>query len=197
MEFWCRLWIWMIGIPCRYDYEFSCWHFNNGSVMNIWVFKHTHPSLKDELLVKAPAGWCVRIKGLPGLGAEGAVKTATGAHSRYNGTCWNWGGRAYDIRSCWKFYKSNKRHTFICMSQHFFSSENSSSPLTLVYASFMKARLASAGSRNSTIAVRPDGGSRTLPRDPWGENRASSSETCTPEGKFFTRITELLRWPDA
>lgn len=65
--------------------------------------------------------------------------------------------------------------------------------LTLVYASFMKARLASVGSRNSTIAVRPDGGSRTLPRDPCGENRASSSATCTPEGKFFTSNTELLR----
>lgn len=69
--------------------------------------------------------------------------------------------------------------------------------ITFVYASFMKARLASVDSRNSTIAVRPDGGSSTLPRDPWGENRASSSSGCTPEGKFFTRITELLRWPDA
>jgi len=39
----------------------------------------------------------VSIKEIPGLGFGGVVKTATGAHSKYKGTCWNWEDKAYDI----------------------------------------------------------------------------------------------------
>lgn len=63
---------------------------------------------------------------------------------------------------------------------------------TLLYASLVKARFASVGSRNSTMAVRPEGGSSTRPKEPWGEKSASSSDTSTSAGRFFTRITVVL-----
>lgn len=63
---------------------------------------------------------------------------------------------------------------------------------TLLYASRVKARLASVGSRNSTIAVSPEGGSSTRPKEPWAENSSSNSDDPTPAGRFFTRITVVL-----
>lgn len=63
---------------------------------------------------------------------------------------------------------------------------------TLLYASRVKARLASVGSRNSTMAVSPEGGSSTRPNEPWAENSSSNSDNATPAGRFFTRITVVL-----
>lgn len=63
---------------------------------------------------------------------------------------------------------------------------------TLLYASRVKARLASVGSRNSTMAVSPEGGSSTRPKEPWAENSSSNSADATPAGRFFTRITVVL-----
>lgn len=42
------------------------------------------------------------------------------------------------------------------------------------------------------MAVSPEGGSSTRPKEPWGEKSASRSDTVTPAGRFFTKITVVL-----
>lgn len=42
------------------------------------------------------------------------------------------------------------------------------------------------------MAVSPEGGSSTRPREPWAENSSSNSDDATPAGRFFTRITDVL-----
>lgn len=61
----------------------------------------------------------------------------------------------------------------------------------------MNACLASVGSRNSTMAVMPPSGSSTRPRLPCLPKTSSSSATLVLAGRFFTRITVLLRSPAA
>lgn len=42
------------------------------------------------------------------------------------------------------------------------------------------------------MAVSPDGGSSTRPKEPCFEKSSSSSDVVTPAGRFFARITVVL-----
>ena len=60
-------------------------------------------------------------------------------------------------------------------------------------AKFLKAFFASEESTNSMIAVIPEGGRITCPTVPCFSNRSFNSSALVLAGKFFTRITVLLR----
>ena len=62
-----------------------------------------------------------------------------------------------------------------------------------MYARPRNALLASVGSRNSTMAVMPLGGSTTRPRWPNRSNIVLISSSDVFAGRFFARITVLLR----
>ena len=75
--------------------------------------------------------------------------------------------------------------------------EGRKSVLTFVYANFLKAFLASDGSKNSITAVTPEGGKIMFATEPFFENRSCNSSADVPEGRFLANITVLLLGPVA
>lgn len=128
--------------------------------------------------------WLLTIGTLPdSCSCLAATNTLPGAHSKYSGTCWNCSCQIQKHVFKWNLITHILPLWIYCIS---------GVQRTLLYASRVKARLASVGSRNSIMAVSPEGGSSTRPKEPWAENSSSNSADATPAGRFFTRITVVL-----
>ena len=98
----------------------------------------------------------------------------------------------------WHLCKMLQRHQMsLCSTKCLpcFSLANNSH-FTLLYANFWKAFFAWLGSKNSTRAVIPEGGSTSLTTFPNGAKIFLSSSHGVLNGRFFTSMTVLLLLPD-